>query len=485
MMESSEDITRRILVVEDDEGLRRLILKALAKAGFDAQGVPTGAEALERVAGDPELILLLDQRLPDMEGSDIVMALKERGFRVPFIFMTGRGDERFAVEMMKLGAADYLVKSIDLIDLLPSALQRLFRELDAERRVEAAEQALRENEARQRAMVANISDVIAIVDAGGINRYKSPNVRYLFGWAPEELVGRSTFDCVHPDDQGEMREFFGKLLLEPDSTGNSECRYMCKDGSFKWIEFTAANLLDNPTIHGVLLNYRDISERKRTDAQLRQNLEEKEALLREVHHRVKNNLNVISSLLSLQSSVIKTPEQAIEAFRISRDRIMAMSIVHEELYHSSDYARVDMASFLDKLSRQLQPTQAFNEGVRLETRAEGITLSVNSSIPCGLILTELITNAYRHAFPKGGPGEIRVAMRRAEDDLIELCVSDNGIGLDEPPGLAYGTEERESSALGLTLVRLLVEQLEGTMTIGSEKGTHIRIRFPESNGEHP
>ena len=98
MMELNEAVSRAILVVEDDDGLRRLILKALAKAGYDAQGVPTGAEALERVAADPQLVLLLDQRLPDMEGSDIVVTLKERGFRIPFIFMTGRGDERFAVE---------------------------------------------------------------------------------------------------------------------------------------------------------------------------------------------------------------------------------------------------------------------------------------------------------------------------------------------------------------------------------------------------
>jgi two-component sensor histidine kinase len=276
-----------------------------------------------------------------------------------------------------------------------------------------------------------------------------------------------------------MREFFGKLLLEPASTGSSECRYRCRDGSYKWIEFTASNLLHDPAINGVLLNYRDVSERKRTDHQLRKNLEEKEVLLREVHHRVKNNLNVISSLLSLQSSFIKTPEQAIEAFRISKDRIMAMSIVHEELYQSSDYSRIDMASFLEKLTRQLLPTEAAKDGIRLEARAEGVALSVNASIPCGLILTELITNALRHAFPKGGPGEIRVALAKADDDWFELWVSDNGIGLDDDH------EELESSALGLTLVRLLVEQLEGTMTVGSEKGTDIRIRFPERTREHP
>jgi len=125
-----------------------------------------------------------------------------------------------------------------------------------------AEKLLQDSEGRQRAMIANISDVIAIIDMDGINRYKSPNIEKWFGWRPEDVVGISTWENVHPDDLDRMQIFFGTLLGRPDTTGNAECHYRCKDGSYKWIEVTAVNLLHVPDIQGVLVNYHDITERK-------------------------------------------------------------------------------------------------------------------------------------------------------------------------------------------------------------------------------
>jgi signal transduction histidine kinase len=140
--------SRRVLVVEDDEGLRHLIKKGLVKAGFEASGAALGDEAIGRVSADAELVLLLDQKLPDMAGTEIIARLGELGLRVPFIVMTGQGDEKLAVEMMKLGASDYLVKGMDLLDLLPAALERLFRERETEMKLLAAEKTLREREAQ-------------------------------------------------------------------------------------------------------------------------------------------------------------------------------------------------------------------------------------------------------------------------------------------------------------------------------------------------
>ena len=131
-----------------------------------------------------------------------------------------------------------------------------------------AEEALRRNEAKQRAMVANIADVIAIVDPDGINRYKSPNIEKWFGWRPEEVVDVSTWENVYPGDLERARQFFGALLEEPEAAGKMECRYRCKDGSYKWIELTAVNLVKDPDIQGLLVNYHDISERKRAEEEL-------------------------------------------------------------------------------------------------------------------------------------------------------------------------------------------------------------------------
>ena len=157
----------RVLIVEDDDGLMNLIQKALHKAGYEVEGVPTGVAAIERVKADPGLVLLLDQKLPDMAGSDLINALNERKLRVPFVVMTGQGNERLAVAMMKLGAADYLVKTLDFVDLLPGIFQRLFRELDTERQLRAAEAALRETEERHWTILQTAMDGFWLVDMAG------------------------------------------------------------------------------------------------------------------------------------------------------------------------------------------------------------------------------------------------------------------------------------------------------------------------------
>jgi PAS domain S-box-containing protein len=128
-----------------------------------------------------------------------------------------------------------------------------------------AETLLRRSDTKHRAMIANISDVIAIIDINGINRYKSPNIERWFGWSPGDIVGVSTWENVHPDDLERMQVFFGALMGEPNTTGKTECRYRCKDRSYKWIEVTAVNLLHVPDILGVLLNYHDITESKQVD----------------------------------------------------------------------------------------------------------------------------------------------------------------------------------------------------------------------------
>jgi len=133
-----------------------------------------------------------------------------------------------------------------------------------------AEKRLRDSEAKQSTMIANISDVIAIIDMDGINRYKSPNIEKWFGWRPEDVVGISTWENVHAEDLDRMQKFFGALIKEPNATGKAECRYRCKDNSYKWIEVTAVNLLHVPDIQGVLLNYHDIAERKQAEEALRE-----------------------------------------------------------------------------------------------------------------------------------------------------------------------------------------------------------------------
>lgn len=221
-----------------------------------------------------------------------------------------------------------------------------------------------------------------------------------------------------------------------------------------------------------------IAALRRREERLIRNLSEKEILLSEVHHRVKNNLNIISSLLSLQASTIKTPEKAIAAFRNSCDRIMAMSLVHEELYKSRDFAGVDMSEYIATLTKQLVSAYATGDDVNLRMNVHGVRLSVNESVPCGLILNELVTNAFKYAFPDGRRGSIRVDMKETEDSFIELEVADDGVGF---PRESLDREGEEGGSLGHTLVRILVQQLDGTMAVSTDRGTAFRIRFPKKD----
>lgn len=261
-----------------------------------------------------------------------------------------------------------------------------------------------------------------------------------------------------------------KQLFETGTPQVWELRMVNSDGTVFWAHLATSLGNDSEGVPVCRIVISDVTERKRSEEELRQSLEEKEVLLREVHHRVKNNLTVISSLLNLQSSAIHTPEQAMTAFQNSRDRSMSMALVHQKLYEFRNYARIDMGEYLRDLGSHLMVAYSSEGHVHLGTEAGEIILGVDSAIPCGLILNELITNALKHAFPSDRAGGIQVLLRTVDDESYALSVVDNGIGLSE------GFAGRET--LGLELVRMLTKQLGGTLEIFAQNGTHCEIRFP-------
>ena len=265
---TEEPRPRRVLVVEDDEGLNNLAQEALRKAGYDTAGVLNAAEAIERVMANPEVVLLLDIKLPDMTGGEVISALIERNCPVPFIAMTGHGDERTAVEMMKLGADDYLVKGLDLVERLPGAFRRLFHELDTERRLRAAEEALHESEERYRNVVELSPDPILIHIDGKIVYCNPALVQNLGTAGSEELLGRAVLDLLGPEDQDEAREridktFHGQRLAQP-MIG----KVLRSDGKLAYIE-AISTTIPYQGKQAVLTVGRDITERKQAEEALR------------------------------------------------------------------------------------------------------------------------------------------------------------------------------------------------------------------------
>jgi len=218
--------------------------------------------------------------------------------------------------------------------------------------------------------------------------------------------------------------------------------------------------------------FRDITERKKAEEQIKASLKEKEVLLQEVHHRVKNNMQLISSLFSLQSRHIKD-KQAFEIFKSSQNRVRSMAIIHERFYQSKDFARVDFAEYVQSLTSHLLSSYGINPDViKLNINIKDAFLDLNTAIPCGLIINELLSNSLKHAFPDDKKGEINIAMRSLKGNEIELIVTDNGVGL--PKGIDFiGTK-----TLGLHLVRILAkDQLHGDIKLDRAKGTSFSIRF--------
>lgn len=215
----------------------------------------------------------------------------------------------------------------------------------------------------------------------------------------------------------------------------------------------------------------DITVLKVAEARILVSLREKETLLKEIHHRVKNNLQVVSSLLNLQSGYLKD-SQAIELFNKSRSRINTIALIHTKLYQSENLAAINCAEFIeDSANSLLEIYGGEATAIKIETDARNVFLGVDLAIPCGLIFNELITNALKHAFPEKREGEIRVAMREDGDRYI-LTVMDNGTGF--PGGIDFSNTE----SLGLQLVNILVKQIQGTIAMEMNGGTTFVVSFP-------
>jgi len=212
--------------------------------------------------------------------------------------------------------------------------------------------------------------------------------------------------------------------------------------------------------------------KRQAEAQLKASLKEKEVLLQEVHHRVKNNMQIISSLFNLQAGKIKD-KQAFEIFKSCQNRVKSMALIHEKLYKSEDLTKVDFAKYSELLTSHLLNSYGINPKlIQINIDIKDVFLDINTAIPCSLIINELISNSLKHAFPGDKKGEIKIKMHSLNKEKIELIVCDDGVGMPED------VDFRNTDSLGLHLVNILAEdQLHGSIKLDRKKGTSFRIRF--------
>ena len=257
----SDQKQKKILIVEDDFITAVLEKKNLEKYGYNVITANTGESAIKTVENSSDIdLILMDINLGDgIDGTETArLILKNRD--IPLVFLSSHTEPEVVNKTEKITSYGYLVKNSG-ITVIDASIKMAFKLFESKRE-------LAESDVKHKTMISNISDVTAIVDCYGINRYKSPNIKKWFGWSPEDVVGVSTWENVHPDHLERMQQFFGALLQEPGIAMTAECPYRCKNGSYKWIELTAVNLADDPIIRGVLLNYHDISKRNLAEEKL-------------------------------------------------------------------------------------------------------------------------------------------------------------------------------------------------------------------------
>ena len=339
------------------------------------------------------------------------------------------------------------------------------------------EQALREKEERFRELAQLLPQAIFETDLEENITYNNLEAYRIFGYTQEEFK-QNPLTCLElmiPEDRERALENIQRVLAGEKLDPPSEYTAIRKDGSrFPVMIYSNAILRNNVPvgIRGIMI---DMTDRKKAETQIQKDLKEKEVLLKEIHHRVKNNLQIISSLLGLQARYIQD-EKFLNIFKECQNRVRSMALVHEKLYQARDLAIIDFQEYVDYLIRGLYRSYGVSpEQIPYKIHVEDITIAIDLAVPCGLIINELVSNALKYAFPKSFEerGKIDIKLHQIGEKEVELAVRDNGIGLPKNIDL------RKTNTLGLQLVTLLAEsQLAGTATCDRKKGTRFQIRFP-------
>ncbi len=326
-----------------------------------------------------------------------------------------------------------------------------------------ARSALAESEARLRAVIDNLPFDIWLCDQDG--RYVLQNSAAVKLWGNN--VGKLPEEVGFPEKM--LQEFLAtNSRALAGETVTNETQYV-HDGELRYYLSVLSPVQIGGRNRGFVGMNIDVTERTLAQENLKLSLKEKEALLREVHHRVKNNLQVVSSLLHIQTQQFDDPRTRM-VFEESQHRIRAMALVHEKLYHSDNLSNINFGEYLESVVGQLIRSYS-REGIRLALSLESIEMDVEVAIPCGLVVNELVTNALKHAFPDDGTGTISVGLRRLSDRIIELTVADDGIGIPADADI------RNATSMGLTLVQALTEQMSGDVRIERTAGTRFVVEF--------
>ena len=461
----------RVLIAEDNPTDAELIVRALRRADFEPEWERVDSEAEYRDRLRPNLdVILSDENMPPFSGTRALEVLQERGLDVPFIIISGTIGEEAAVEAMRRGAADYLLK--DRLARLGSAVIQAMDQRRLRKEGIQAQEAIRQSEHKYRNLFESLSEAAFLIECSS-RRIVEVNLcaEELLGRPRAEMLGMEESNLFPSSEAADCFRTLSSAVAKTWRGQSEEAAVVTKEGSRVPVRISVAPMeLGGRAFVLVLMN--DITERLQAEEAIRASLHEKEVLLKEVHHRVKNNLQIVTSLLNLQASQVNHPE-ALEALSESRNRIRTMALVHARLYQAETIGLLDLADYTRVLANELFSLYTGNAGaVALDFALAPMQIGIETAIPCALIINELLSNTFKHAFPGGRKGVTRLELAR-EGEIIRFSVKDNGIGF--PTGYTVA----ESTSLGLQLVSDLARQLGGSFKIDSQPGdTHCHLMFP-------
>lgn len=324
---------------------------------------------------------------------------------------------------------------------------------------------LKVSEERYRSLVENSPIIIMTTD-------HKEHIQFINfsggGRSTKDIIGHSIYNFVAPEFHQIVKEahkkvFTSKKIVTYETEGYN------KDGVKIWFQTYVGPMLIGDEVVGLTLFTRDISERIENEEKIKKSLKEKEILLQEVHHRVKNNLQIISSILNLQTRSVKDAK-ILDLIQETRYRIMSMSFIHDLLYQTKDFTNIDFSKYLQSITSNIMNTYTLNKNIDLKLEVESIFLNLDNAIPCGLIVNELITNVFKYAFPGDRKGEINIVLKQLNKSVI-LSVSDNGVGIKKQ--IDYKTTE----SLGFQLINSLVAQIDGDLNYENNNGTKFTLTF--------
>ncbi|MEW5957310.1 MAG: histidine kinase dimerization/phosphoacceptor domain -containing protein, partial [Chloroflexota bacterium] len=339
------------------------------------------------------------------------------------------------------------------------------------------EEELRTSEERYRQTIENSPNPIFSIDLAGhiLSWNRACEIAFHYG---QEAIGQPYQDVLgvlDSEQEQAMERLVEEIFTQRRSFGDVEISYGRKNGAWQVMATRLYPLPDRVgQVRACVFANTDITERQQAEAQIKASLREKEILLQEIHHRVKNNMQVISSLLSLQANYVDNPYTR-EIFQQSQNRVRSMALVHEKLYRSQDLNRINFGEYIQDLTAYLfQVHGGHTQDIKLNIETQQVLLNIDKAVPCGLILNELISNALKHAFTNGQSGKIQIELDASANQQVTLTIADNGVGFP------LDFDIQHSDSLGLKLVYTLARQLDATIERRNSAGTEFKLSFAVS-----